>query len=156
MDERQLKDLVKQDSKLSKRFIGVFAADELESLDISRLARPLALICNTERRGAVGEHWQALYLEDDASASFFCSMGLSPADFITDFVRRSLCPPLRYSTYSLQSPISSSCGAWAVIFLKRMVRGASMSQFVLSYADYDWTANEEKLSRQVRSSFRGY
>ena len=150
MNEKQLLHLARRDEKLGACFAGVFASDELAALSLARAPRPTALICNLDPRARPGTHWIALFFGADASADYFCSYGTDPPSFVLDFVRRNTCPPLRYSTYSLQSPLSVACGAWCILFLKARARGRSLRQFTLDFTHYGWIDNHDALSRRLR------
>ena len=149
MDERQLMYLIRQDLKLKKCFLGIFASDELAHLDISSHGRPCAIICNTDKRNQPGTHWLALFITDNSSLDFFCSYGTAPPKFVMDFAKKNLCGPYRFSSYALQSPLSNTCGYWVFAWLRARAHGHDMSHFSSQFSHYAWIANEDKLMKIV-------
>ena len=84
------------------RLLGVFARDEL--LDLTSEIRSWCLILNTDPKDQPGTHWIALYAPI-ARNSF------SPSIYSLDFL-----DPLHLS-YSLQSPSTSVCGHYCIVYI---------------------------------------
>ena len=91
------------------RWLGVFARDELP--DLNREIRPWCLILNTDPKDQPGTHWLALYAPSARSIELFDSFGFSPSIYSLDFLN-----PL-HSSYSLQSPSTSVCGHYCIVYI---------------------------------------
>ena len=57
--------------KCGGKFLGVFAADEIPR----NIRKPAIFVTNTDARGLPGEHWIAIYFDDDGKGEFFDSFG---------------------------------------------------------------------------------
>ena len=91
------------------RWLGVFARDELP--DLNREIRPLCLILNTHPKGQPGTHWLAVYAPLVRSIELFDSFRFSYSMYSLDFL-----DPL-HSSYSLQSPSTSVCGHYCIVYI---------------------------------------
>ena len=91
------------------RWLGVFARDELP--DLNREIRPLCLILNTDPNDQPGTHWLALYTPTARSIELFYSFGFSPSMYSLDFIE------LLHLSYSFQSPRTSVCGHYCIVYI---------------------------------------
>ena len=91
------------------RWLGVFVRAELP--DSIREIRPWWLILNTDSKDHPGTHWLALYAPSARSIKLFDSLRFSPNMFSLDFL-----DPL-HSSYSLQSPRTSVCGHYCIVYI---------------------------------------
>ena len=91
------------------RWLGVFAHDEL--IDLTSEIRPWCLILNTDHNDQHGTYWLALYAPSARSIELFDSFGYSPSIYSLDFL-----DPL-HSSYSLQSPSTSVCGHYCIVYI---------------------------------------
>ena len=104
------------------RWLGVFARDELPEL--FREIRPWCLILNTDPKNQPGTHWLALYAPIAGGIELFDSFGLSPRIYSLDFLD-SL-----HLSFSLQSPSSSVCGHYCIVYIYLRSRNNSLSDIV--------------------------
>ena len=104
------------------RWLGVFAGDGLPEL--SREIRPWCLILNTDPKDHPGTHWLALYAPIIGGIELFDSFGLSPRIYSLDFL-----DPLHLS-FSLQSPSSSVCNHYRIVYIYLRSRNNSLSDIV--------------------------
>ena len=104
------------------RFLGVFARDELP--DLTREIRPWCLILNTDPKNQAGTHWIALYAPLSGGIELFDSFGFSPSIHSLDFL-----DPL-HSFYSLQSPSTSVCGNYCIVYIYLRSHNYSLSDIV--------------------------
>ena len=102
------------------RWLGVFARDELPYL--TREIRPWCLILNTDPKDQPGTHWLALYAPKDGPIELFDSFGFSPITYSLN----SLNP--MHLLYSFQSPTSSVCGHYCIVYIYLRSRNKSLSQ----------------------------
>ena len=91
------------------RWLGVFERDDLP--DVTSEKRPWCLILNTDRKDLPGTHWLALYAPQPGRIELFDSFGFSPSMY--GFY--SLDP--LHLLYSLQSPSSSVCGHYCIVYI---------------------------------------
>lgn len=133
MDANTLRCIVNCDSDLSKRVIGVFAADEIPR-SISSL--PTAFIINTDRRRDKGKHWVAVYATRQ-NAEFFDSFGRKPSFYaraFTDFFTRNNLT-LQYNDRKLQSDSSNTCGYYCIYYLINRCRGVPMTDIIRTFSN---------------------
>ena len=91
------------------RWLGVFARDELP--DLTREIRRWCLILNTDPKDQPGTHWLALYVPLARRIVLFDSFEFSPSMYSLDFL-----DPL-HSSYSLQSPSTSVCVHYCIVYI---------------------------------------
>ena len=108
------------------RWLGVFARDELP--DLTREIRPWCLILNTDPKNQPGTHWFALYAPLDRSIELFASCGFSPSMYSLDFL-----DPL-HSSYSLQSPSTSVCGNYSIVYINLCSRNHTFRDIVYLFS----------------------
>lgn len=102
-----------------KCFLGVYPCDLLP--DITRT--PAAVIINTDPSNKPGEHWVAVYFNENNEAEYFDSFGLPPLkkeilSFLNKFSVRWY-----YNPHNLQPFYSSTCGLYCIMFLRLRCRG---------------------------------
>ena len=91
------------------RWLGVFARDELP--EFTREIRPWCLILNTDPKDKPGTHWLALYAPLASRFELFDLFGFSPIMYRLDVL-----DPL-HSSYSFQSPSTSVCGQYCIVYI---------------------------------------
>ena len=91
------------------RWLGVFARDQLP--DLTREIRHWCLILNTDPKDKPGTHGLALYAPLARSIELFDSFGYSFSMYSLDFLN-----PL-HSSLSLQSPSTSVCGHYCIVYI---------------------------------------
>ena len=118
MDNHQLENILHR--VLGDTFCGMWASDQLALLT-REFQTPSYFIVNTHPSHLPGEHWLALTLEEDGSASFFDSFGFPP-DFshypssILEFLE-NCAEKILYHKRQLQHPLSMVCGQHCVFFI---------------------------------------
>ena len=129
------------------RWLGVFARDELP--DVSREIRPWCLILNTDPKDKPGTHWLALYSPRNGPREFFDSFGLPPSTYSLESL-----DPL-HLLYSFQSPSTSVCGHYCIVYLFLRSRNKSLSQifhFLLNISNRDvWV---KRYTKYLQNLFR--
>jgi len=85
MNSLELKQIISKDKLLSKTFIGIFAADQL-NFNVSQ--KPSCLIINTDPSEKPGEHWVAIYFDARGNAEYFDSFGKQPATEFVAFMKK--------------------------------------------------------------------
>lgn len=86
-------------------------------LPASGFTLPAAIIFNTEPSSSPGLHWQSVYIDEHARATFFCSYGLKPRGReILKFLKKNT-KTVEYNTQTLQQTSSFFCGEYCAVFL---------------------------------------
>ena len=99
--------------KHDKTFIGVYPIDRLPTCI---LPKPSGIIINLDESYKVGSHWVAVKFELKKPAIYFDSFGRYPPDAIISFMERNGKHWIS-STKIYQSPYSSLCGYYCILFL---------------------------------------
>ena len=110
-------------------FLGAFPADA----DISVPSYPATIIFNTDPHGERGEHWIAIHLKGDGEADYCDSFGFPPLVPQTQaFLFRLAWKKMRYNMITIQSPSETTCGNFAIDFVRHVSAGGSLESFVAS------------------------
>jgi len=123
------------------RMRGRVQVDPRDYLPLSepQSTRPYGWIVNTDTSDLPGTHWVAVFIpkDADAPAEYFDSYGMPPATRdIRQFLAINSPPPSNHSsrytcnTVVLQDYDTSTCGYWALWFLRERFRHKSMAQIV--------------------------
>lgn len=96
-----------------KEFLGVFPCDRLPNRLPMR--RPLLLVCNTDPHNKPGQHWIAIYLDENNRGEYFDSLGLPPTIHFEIFLRK-FCRYYIYNNVQIQNFISHYCGHYVILF----------------------------------------
>ena len=92
-----------------RRFDGVFAADRLPN-------DPCLLVCNTYSSHNPGEHWVAIYVDEEGRyGEYFDSFGRPPPVTFRRYLDRH-CMYWSYNDVQLQSVASRFCGHYCVLY----------------------------------------
>ena len=143
----ELKTLANQFPWLRRYFIGVFSIDTLPTTISSY---PTALIINSDPSHLPGQHWVALFVENETVSEYFDPYGLSPIDEIFRFSKR-VSRTLIFNKWWIQHPVSSNCGLYCIYFLVARTGGVKFEEFVNYFKDYDWKRNESVLEKWIQS-----
>jgi hypothetical protein len=132
LNTSQLIQIITNDKKSSKDFIGVFPRDRLPRIHNF----PCSFIINTHKSDMKGEHWLAFYFDHDKKLDFFDSYGNSPSFFKLDQYINHNSSSTNYNTIQLQSFHSRLCGFYCVLFILYRSRGFTMNQFLDKFTDF--------------------
>lgn len=112
-----------------KGFRGVFAKDRLSSLILNTF--PAALVINTDKSSGPGEHWVAVYIDENGYGSYFDSYGRQPLVEIGQFLRKTCRNGFQLVTsMPLQALASIVCGQYCIFYLLMRMVGWSDSKIV--------------------------
>ena len=103
------------------RWLSVFARDELP--DLTRESRPWCLILNTDPKNQPGTHWLALYAPRAGPIELYDLFGFSFINYNLDSLN------LLHLGYPLQSPNTSVCGHYCIVYIYICSRNKSLSEF---------------------------
>jgi len=145
LDSKQLMWLVRQDPTV--KFLGVFSADRLPTLERVASRRPCGLIVNTDPADKPGTHWVAMYYGDDDTDEFFDSYGETVASYNRPWLEH-LNPGYTYSTRALQGDKTSVCGHYCVFYLQQKFRGKTLSR-ILKYFPGPKSVNDRTVCHWV-------
>lgn len=100
-------------SSAKTHLVGVYASDRLPR----RCNKPAALIAHTENASEAYGHWISIYVPPRGLPIYFDSFGLdSHVKNHQSFLAR-ISKNYKYNTTCYQSPTSTVCGWWALMFL---------------------------------------
>jgi hypothetical protein len=112
-----------------KCYIGTYARDMLPSYKIFK--RPVALIMNTDVGSDPGQHWVALFIDEYNRAEFFDSFGYTPFyPEVLKFLSNNKVNIIQYNAHELQSAVTSTCGAYCVLYLKMRCNDLDFCSFI--------------------------
>ena len=131
-------------------FQGVYSCNNLPNIDPCSF--PCGFIINTDENFKPGEHWVTVYFSSNSSIpEYFDSYGLPPikADFYQFLHKNSNNAFFRYSTHSIQSLNSTTCGHYAIYFLINRIENKSFQSIVSSFTvDTFW--NDKFIKNYIR------
>jgi len=105
-----------------RRFNGVFACDRLPT-------KPRLMVCNTNKSDEPGDHWIAIYVDDDGRyGEYFDPLGRAPISVFECYMNVH-CRDWIYNRKQLQSVASRFCGHYCVCFCTARSSGVSMCRF---------------------------
>ena len=90
MDTFQLDQVRTKDPFTKGSFAGVYACDQLSSIEINKYLR--SFVVNTDPMELPGAHWLAIYFEEQMKGEFFDSYGKHPILYkkhFLDFMNRN-------------------------------------------------------------------
>ncbi|GFY51828.1 uncharacterized protein TNIN_203051 [Trichonephila inaurata madagascariensis] len=106
------------DYKIKRTFGGVFASDMLPE----KRGHYRSFIVNTDSSMSTGQHWQAMYFDNNQTCISFCSYGTYPIGKIKKFIDQNSAR-LEWNFKVLQHPRTMSCGLFCLYFLWHVHRG---------------------------------
>ena len=104
------------------RWLGVIARDELP--DFICEIRPWCLILNTDSNDQPGIHWLALYAPLSNGIELFDLFGYFSSMYSLNFLDHL------HSSYSIQSPRTSVCGHYCIVYIYLRSNNYSLSDIV--------------------------
>ena len=107
-------------------FLGVFARDELPVIE--EIKYPSCFVLNNQNRGAVGEHWLAIYYNENKKAFFFDSYGLNPMFYSLTKYLRETSNSWTYNQKRIQGE-SQYCGYYCIFYLISICRNETIKFF---------------------------
>ena len=153
MDEMELSLIASADETTRSKFIGVYAADELDRLD--QLTAPSFLISNTSNRKDIGSHWTVIFIPKAGEWEYFDSLAKPPGKYLAEFLRRGsesyLCCADR-----IQSEVSLSCGLYSLEYARSRCLGIPFSTFMKKFDAVDLDRNEELIKTRWCAISRNY
>ena len=125
MNGARIESILRKDAKCRRMFLGVFPSDRLPN----RFDSPALMVCNTDPHDKPGEHWIAIYVEDDGYGEYFDSFGLPPKAIFRTFLNRN-CRNWIFNNKHVQSAISRFCGHYCILYCLHRCRGENLNAIV--------------------------
>ena len=135
------------------RFGGVYACDQLSSVEISKY--PKSFVVNTDPMELPGAHWIAIYFDEQMKGEFFDSYGKHPIHYnkhFLDFMNRNAVE-WELNKIQLQRAFSTVCGQHCIYFLCHHCRKRSMSSIVNSFVNHK-LRNDQLVYDFVKQKYR--
>ena len=105
-----------------KNFLGIFARDELPY----KVKYPSFFVFNTDNRSEPGEHWLAIFIDEDKKAEFFDSYGNHPRYFRLEKYLDKIARSWTYNGQRIQDYFSQLCGHYCVYFLIQKLKDKTL------------------------------
>ncbi|GIX82578.1 uncharacterized protein CEXT_275191 [Caerostris extrusa] len=86
-----------------------------------------SFIVNTDSSMSTGQHWHAIFFDNNQNCVFFCSYGTYPIEIIKKFIERNSIR-MDWNSLILQHPKTTSCGLFCLYFLWHMNRGLTIER----------------------------
>ena len=112
MFENEIEDVLYEDKKMKKMFKGAYAYDEKPKKPNSNTC----FILNTEKRTQTGEHWLAIYLDENNKGYFFDSFGKHPSFYNLKNYMDQISTKWVWNKKEIQG-FSDYCGIYCILFL---------------------------------------
>ena len=135
---------IERNDSCAKRFLRVFI------LKINYLLWSILGVMLLTPSTAPGEHWVAMFFNNQRSAEFFDSYGLHPIVYgLTDFLD-SHSSSWTYNSKTLQSLISEVCGHYTMYYILFHSRGCSLSE-ILTHLSNNVSLNDKTVERFIQN-----
>ena len=113
MNSLQIEKILYRYPSLKNKFLGVFSSNNIPNIEKNR---PFCFVANTMRKGTVGEHWIACYSDTTDTLEYFDSFAEEPNCDMRQSMLANF-PLVKQNKFSLQSPLSDTCGHYCICFL---------------------------------------
>jgi hypothetical protein len=132
---------IKRDEYAMFDFKGVFAKDQLTF----KVTYPSSFVINTHKQKQSGEHWLAVYYNEDGLCTFFDSFGLHPSfykleNFLNKTSKEWICNQVQ-----LQDINSFTCGYYCIFFILLMSRKLNLENINSLFSKEDFISNDLKI-----------
>ena len=123
-------------------FKGVVPRDKLPQ----KPSYPSSIIVNTHKSNQSGEHWLALYYDENGMCSFFDSFGMHP-DFysLKDYIEKTS-RHWEFNNKQLQSFNSVTCGHYCIYFILLKSRRFKLKEILELFDRKNFNLNDFRIS----------
>ena len=153
MNTFQLDQVLTKNPFTKKSFAGVYACDQLSSIEISKY--PKSFVINTDPMELPGTHWIAICFNEQMKGEFFYSYGRHPIHcnkHFLDVMNRNTVE-WEHNKIQLQSALSTVWGQYCIYLLYHWCRKRSMSSIENSFVN-DKLGNDQLVYDFVRRKYR--
>ena len=112
MNALELETICNKDKEIQKYFLGVFAVNKLPK----RVPYPCCIIANTQPSTHPGEHWVAIYIDEQNRGNYFCSYGKTPPPIIEQWIKKNT-EEYELMSKRIQGSFSTTCGQYCLFYL---------------------------------------
>jgi hypothetical protein len=137
-----LKKTLQKDVFCRNKFKAVLPRDFLPT----RVQYPSAYIVNTHPSYKRGEHWLAIYYDENGKGIFFDSFGMSPAFYHLEGFLNKTSKEWEYNKHQLQSFSSMACGYYCLYFIMLCCRGLKLNDIVNLFSKNNFNINDLLIS----------
>ena len=132
MNTMQINKLMANDKFTKKIYLGTFPIDKLPT----KIKYPSGFILNNQKSTEIGEHWIAMYFDNQKNCEFFDSFGNGPKFYNLGNYLNKMCNGYNsFNKKKLQSDYSSFCGYYCILFLLFKARCFSLRKFLSYFRD---------------------
>lgn len=150
MNSIQLATILQKDTFTSRKFIGVFASDNIPK---TFKKFPVTFILNTDPHTKPGTHWIAVFVKSNSEVEFFDSYGHAPnyfKGFIHDYFTRF--STVIYNDVLLQSHKTAVCGQYCCYYVYLRCRNKPLKRIVNVFGS-DLLCNDIRVFNFVKKKF---
>lgn len=134
MNTYQIEKILKTNMLTRKYFLGVFSRDELPFI----YKYPCCFILNTDPSNKPGEHWLAIYYDENQNAEFFDPAGYDPSRYRLLTYLDKTSKSWKFNNQRLQGFFSELCGQYCILYLITRCGNYSLKTFINMFTtDYD-------------------
>ena len=147
MNTRQITQLMKNNARTKRSFVGVFPADYVPTHP--RRSKPCSYIANTDRGDQPGQHWVCMFFPINGLPEFFDSYGFPPQEEFLKILGNNY----KYSKGFYQFPISSTCGQFCIFYIHQRCTGKSMEEIIALFTTSNLLENDVLINSTVEREF---
>lgn len=151
MNTGQIKTLLSRHMDCRSVFVDVLAADQLPP--VPQAKRPCCYIVNTQNAAKQGEHWVVCCFNKESMPNeYFDSYGRAPIQLS---IKKFLGKRYVYNNVMLQTPLSTVCGQYAVMYVLMKSRGHTTKAIIKRFnkgGSVPWI-NDELVVGMVKKEF---
>lgn len=151
MNTSQLECMIECDPMLRDNVVGVYGADQLPR---NRFRKAYGFIANTQPYPLPG-HWCAFYDDGLGHVLFFDSYGRLPRHNSVYFERwiRRKAKTVQMNRVQIQSDDSTVCGLYCIMFLRHILNGDTLDDFIQSFDSNNTRVNDSYIYRVVTQAY---
>lgn len=113
-------------------FCGVYARDRVP---VQPPRYPCCFILNTDSASKEGEHWLAIFYDQDGNAEFFDSYGQHPSQYRLESYLEQTSRGWTYNKKQLQHYFSIYCGHYCCLFLMFRCNNYTLNEFLSKFSN---------------------
>lgn len=122
-----------------KLYKGVYPIDGLPST----FSVPAFFVINTHTHNLPGEHWKAIYIDDEMRGEVFDSLALPISNTIIRFMNLHT-RQWKSNKKAFQHPLSAKCGVYIIYYVTKRLLYPSLDEFCKSFS-VNPVINEHKM-----------
>ena len=143
--------IIRKDLKLKNYFRGVFASDTLP-IFLER-GKTHAIVVNLDEISQPGSHWCAIFITSNGYCVYFDPLGIPPfVPSIVSFIEKNS-THYQWNEMIIQSLLSYTCGFYVIFFLRKVIRGVTLSHFQSYFKSLNHHYNDNVVCRLYNHHF---